>query len=109
MNFIPLHLMDVPDKTTPEYTESLSEHAIGIVLKYCSEQVPKTEDGKQFMASRTIRQVRNHFNTTKWWEAAAQLKVSWSALIDQLLKDRQIMVTNGFVWVRNVERETNGS
>jgi hypothetical protein len=35
MNFIPLHLMDVPDKTTPEYQEALLEHAISIVLKYC--------------------------------------------------------------------------
>ncbi len=105
MNFIPLHLMDVPDKTTPEYAESLREHAISIVLKYCSEQAPKTEDGKTFLANRTITQVRKHFDTTTWWEAAVQLKVQFTSLIDELLKNRVLIVTNGFVWVRKTERE----
>lgn len=102
MNHIPFELKDAPDS-------ELRLHAINVVLKYCAEQVEKTEAGKKYMASHTIQQVRNHFNTSKWWEAASQLKVSWDALIDELLKMRQIMVTNGFVWVRGSERETNGN
>ena len=98
MNFIPFDLNDLPEA---EKKEALRKHAIGIVLSYCEEQPIKTEDGKQYKAFRTIQQVRNHFNTTKWWEAAAQLGVSFDALIDEHLKSRVIMVTNGFVWVRS--------
>jgi hypothetical protein len=100
MNFIPFDLNELPEA---EKKEALRKHAIGIVLQYCAEQPMKTDDGKPYRASHTIQQVRNHFNTTKWSEAAAQLGVSFDALIDEHIKLHVIMVTNGFVWVRNVE------
>lgn len=91
---LPLELQENP---TPE---QLYGYAEKLVLDYCAEQVDKVEDGQPYRASRTIKQLRNHFSTLKVDELGVKLKVSFNALIDDLIKQRRIIVTNGFVWVR---------
>jgi hypothetical protein len=97
--FPPLPL-SLNDHTNPPTQEELHEYAVKLVLDYCAEQVDKVEDGQPYRASRTIKQLRNHFNTLKADELGVKLKISFDRLIDDLIKQRRIIVTNGFVWVR---------
>jgi len=92
-----------PKEHTPEENRSYAKE---VVLTFASEQVDKTEEGKAFRANRSIIQVRKHFDTLHADAAAAALGVSFQSVIDDLIKSRQLLVTNGFVWV-NPHRKGN--
>jgi hypothetical protein len=82
-----------------EQTEKTSkEKAEEMVVKYVKD---RRTDKEGNLVARTIKQVRSHFDTTKLHRIAAGLDCDWQEVIDQLIADSRLQVTNGFVWVRD--------
>jgi len=48
----------------------------------------------------TVAQLRRKFNSLESQCTAASLGINYQLLIDELILDNRLMVTNGFVWVR---------
>jgi len=64
------------------------------ILRFCGEQW----DSKDGMVNHTVQQLRAKFDTLKAQKDAVELGVSWQSLIDEMIRNGEIRVTNGVVW-----------
>ena len=78
-----------------ESTESKRDRAREMILKFCGEQW----DSKDGRVNHTVQQLRAKFDTLKAQAESVKLGVSWQSLIDQMVRSREILVTNGVVWL----------
>lgn len=76
-------------------SEAKLERARQQILKFCREK----RDSKDGPVNHTVVALRNRFDTLRAQAEAIRLGVSWQSLIDEMIRTREVRVTNGFVWV----------